>query len=813
MKKILQPKPINGTTRFYFETKFGFKTFMNLLEEFKNEHVSVKLLSNSHILSFKLINKIEPSAIELTPSYISFFPKIEDKQQIEELRERIYKHVAKRSDVYRRTSKENEELSITSLITGDLRACASLLYYCLHKLVSSLMYDYFNEHLRLDDHEIEHKEVEHFTSGKYLKYFRNGLPIEPVNKQNYLTILGHRVKPFKLLRYIISDSQLFEVEKILIPYIEVICKKMFSIDFYDPALMEKLDNKINEYNRLTEKSSQEEEVDVGIALAMKQYKVGINNSLNALLLLDILALRLYWLRQTADYAYDFEVKTSSREMSVLLATVQKLISILSDFEQGTLKENKEIIKEPNHAEQSQKYKQEHSIQQGGVSKDVKFFYAPAKFPDEIKVNRAEVFIYMTAIHVDSSFDKEDLLEILNLHEGIRNEGKYFVFESKNPLTSPLYLYINDDGRWTLWFSNKDKGSHFLSNEDLIFGLKELIDTIKEGYKERFNEDVQFNIVSSLPILNENPKQVDAFSILELNHAINNKITILEHEVTNCLRKILKLEYVRKNTLGLLDMNLEIKINFSGRNDVATIPWFKLIENKVNEKKQNTAYLSILIEDSVKDPLIQDRVEYAEAISSTFINEFGYNSIIRNEIVLLTPQQLNEFLNEKDNDSQIIKGVSSLLNEIAYQEIHLGIVDQRIKSIIELSIEIYPSYSYPIATLGTWYFRNNELTIEESRQKGIEMYSKSILLEKNQNENSFLKIEQKYYLELALFQMERELNIDQALKTIEQGLLITEDAFRTDLLELQHKCNEIQYPIDQASSSNEFNALFDGQGDE
>ncbi|MEH7125593.1 hypothetical protein V7127_20495 [Bacillus sp. JJ1773] len=806
MKRILDAKNVNGTTRFYFDTNIGIKTFIKLLGEFKDESNHITMSKNS--ISAKLI--LRKKAIELNRNYISFFPKIENSQEVEEVRERIYKHVAKKADVYKRSASENEELSITSLIKGDLRACASLLYYCLHKSISSLMYSFFNETMRLDDEKIEITEVEHFTSSSYYSYFTKGLPIEEINKNNYLQVIKKRVKPFKLLRYIIKEDQLNKVKLIINPYLDFLSKKLFDLEINDPKLAEHLDCKISEFISSKEKKQPEEEVEAAIASALYKYIENGQDYTHALLLFDILSLRLYWLRQTADYAYDFEVKTSYREMSLILSAVQGLIKLdLEDDERST--ENKELIKNGESTSENGEFKNNLKINNviENISfepKEVQFFNVAIKFPEEIKVDKDNILAFLTSIHIDSTFDKDVILEILNLNESIRNEGKYFIYENKNPISNPLYVYINDDGRWTVWYQKTETNKNFLTASDLTQSFQDLIATIKDNLYEFFDDNYQINLVAAYPVFMNRIKKLNATSILEVKNAIDNKIKILQTEVTRGIVKQLNLNMVSANSFRIHNLDVKVKLIFNLNNRDSSIPWKSLVLNKINKTKDPNAYLSIIVDDNN----IEDNVNDLLFVSQSIRSQLGFDNIIEgNDIVHITSEQLDEFIYDENKDSSIFEGLASIINEVVYERIGRGQIGETEKLLLEKSHEIWEDYSYPIATLGTWHFRYQDMDKSICLEKGKEYYTRAIELEKNKgNLEDALNIQQKFHFELAKFFMERDVNLVLAEENISQGLEIGEEqVFYDDLLKLKEILVVAQTSLAQTAGSIEKNNDF------
>jgi hypothetical protein len=315
LTKILSSKLITGTTRFNFDFKLTSSMAVQLLKEFKNEY-------NEKSITFgvlKLVNNEKKATVEIARDFISFYPPLSDNE-IEHTRKRVYKHIAKKSKVYFTTSNKNLELSIASLLADDIRSCTSLLYYALHKFLNGEMYNYLNSKLELEDYEIEIKEIEHFTSANYKKFVEKTDLDDKLTVDNFtrnLCIKRQRVDPFLLVKYILIEN-IEDYADEFKPYIDYLCNSLFGELYSGVSLEEILNTCISEITNNVEKSSPEEEVKAAIAFAILK---SLSSESKTMWLLHALMLRLYWLRQTADYEFDFEVKTSVREMSILLSTL------------------------------------------------------------------------------------------------------------------------------------------------------------------------------------------------------------------------------------------------------------------------------------------------------------------------------------------------------------------------------------------------------------------------------------------------------------------------------------------------------------
>lgn len=802
MNKVLYLKNVNETSRFYFDIKINFKTLLNLVMEFTEDSVDLSAMSKK--LSFKIIDKSQKRSIEVNKEYIAFFPLITADQEINEIRERIYKHVAKKSDVYQRTAKENELLATSSLVTGELRATASLLYYCFHKFINSRMFFYFNDVLKLDDYKIDIIELKHFTSSEYKQFIDKQLEVGEINKDNYHKVLNKRIRPFLLLRYIITEN-FDRLNEILLPYISFISNKLFTGDFEQDSkpLIDELEKRINEFNSLKTKPGQEIEVEAAIAVALKSYLESKNDPQKSLWLLDIIALRLYLLRQTADYAYDFEVKTSTREMSLLLNTIQNFINyFINTLEQVQQKEgidelqrNLDTVKFPSLNEQ-EKLNIRNEI--------VKYYNVKIKFPEEIKQEQTEISTYMTAVHLDSNFDKSKIMELLNLSSNIRNEGKNFIFENSNPLSKHIYLYINDDGRWTVWFVKDKENSHILTSSDLINSFQELVNTLMKNCQIFFGEELNAILAASYPVYSNNFSNLSTTTILNFMESIKYKEKVLKNNVTSHIAKHLKLSR-NNNIIKFNGINIIINVYLSSEQDKLGIPLTTLMKAKFSGKQINNAYLSIIINDKNKNSA--NNVDYLNGVYEVFVDDLGFKDSIRgNEIIDINSKQIDDLIYKSDRDSKVFEGLARLLNHVAYEMVNRGEINASSKDFINKSIEAYPTYSFSYATLGMWYLRNNELETSESLENGIKFYNKALEVEKTEGNAEFtISMKQKFLYERAVFSFFRKNMYEEAVSFINEGIeLNQEGSFYDKLVELKKELNLLIEPIKQISVSESSN---------
>lgn len=232
---------------------------------------------------------------------------------------------------------------------------------------------------------------------------------------------------------------------------------------------------------------------------------------------NVIALRLYWLRQTADYEFDFEVKTSVREMSILYSIVNNFLTneVWDSMEQE--KDDKAFIYSTEKSEDSHpnlKYSNDEPGYQTSL------YNVDYKFPLEIKL-KDNVLAFITAVHLDISFNINEILTALNLCENITNKGRYFIYEVDGTLPSALYVYINDEGRWTFWFSEDSIEEKLITNDDLINAVGSFMNSLVASCREINIFKECFNLALSRPIfLQEMPGTLFTNDLMYLQESIN-----------------------------------------------------------------------------------------------------------------------------------------------------------------------------------------------------------------------------------------------------------------------------------------------------
>lgn len=353
MAEILKPKSSNGTTRFY--TKISQVMRNNLENEFKNEYPKIRRYEEYS----KLYSSDNASLIEITDRYISFFP--ENKEMEEIYRKRIYKHVASKANVYYTSAIDNLDSALTSLLSDNVRSSVSSLYYSTHKFLTSESYKYmYSEFDKETDSSFE-LDIEHFTSEMYGKYFvnkflkeNNEIDLGEINKENCMDILKTgrgNLNPFSLSYLIFSKKISKNMTNIIKNYIPFLYKIITDEDF---SINPTIETKINKLKEIEDRqSNKEEKVTAAIAHALRCYFESENKGM--IWGFFALTLRLYWLRQTADYDFDFEVKTSVREISITISTIKDFIKEIKNYNSNTNLKN--VLNAPEESTSNEDSKQ------------------------------------------------------------------------------------------------------------------------------------------------------------------------------------------------------------------------------------------------------------------------------------------------------------------------------------------------------------------------------------------------------------------------------------------------------------------------
>lgn len=298
----------------------------------------------------------------------------------------------------------------------------------------------------------------------------------------------------------------------------------------------------------------------------------------------ILSLRLYWLRQTADYEFDFEVKTSLRELSITLKTVMDFIEL-----QLFSRSEEENFFEKNDEGKSVTNVENIDINNNPVKEFdyISYYNVKVNFPlNDFLIEKP--ILYISAVHLNTSFTKEYIFSVLNFMDGITNKGKYFKYHTYNDFSLPLNLHIDDEGRWTVWFSIKEiNGLGYILYNDLITKFEDFINNFNNRIYELKNI-LYIKLISSNPLLEDG--DLNSFSIngmSGLKNGLLDRKNLLEYLITDQVSKELTLKKNNPNTLELNSKwNIRLNISIDDFEQLGNLPlrYMLVQELSKNEKK-------------------------------------------------------------------------------------------------------------------------------------------------------------------------------------------------------------------------------------
>ncbi|MFC9416952.1 hypothetical protein ACIG6B_20765 [Bacillus mobilis] len=791
MPKILNPKDVTGTTRFNLDFELKSIVVLQLAREFETDYPDIRRTPES----IKLVDPVNKKGMEISESFISFFPVLR-KTDAEKVRERIYKHIAKKSEVYYSTSRESMELSITSLLAEDIRSCASLLYYSLHKFINGAMYSYLNNNLDLEDYEIGLAEVEHFTSANFYSFSQYKNEDTEIDEENYKSkfcIKNNSADPFLLMQYI-TIGELSELEVCLLSYIKYVSNNLFGQQYDDVQFKKYLTTHITDFllkKKERKKVSQEEEVRASIAFALEKTLHGEENKF--LWMLYVLSLRLYWLRQTADYEFDFEVKTSVREMSILLFSVKSFLDLQlctekngiekDQYETSLVKKikDKEKLEEPEQdfTEKNDEKKDRNEVQNN------KKYSVDIKFPTEIHIDH-EVTIFLTALHLDPFFNKDEIIFVLNLTEYITNKGKYFIFKSEKFLAPPLYIYINDDGRWSAWFKKTQSGES-VNFTDLTKVFDEFLYVLRDSYKESLDIEFSPKLIYSIPMHVAKPEEsLDFTSLININKSLKKKKESITEKLVKRLGYILKTPY-NKVAIKIGNLAVEFNLIFNSYGIFDVVPYDKILLNKYINDTSNRIIINLIVGTENQDKQITELIKTSHQVYMDLLEDHNMEGILEGCFFLGVPaNELEVFINKINREHNLLTSILSCLNSLAYSRAMSGKIDETYEIVNKYSgfVGIEP---YALATRGLLYLRDSSMSLDESEKKGKEYYNKAINLDHDEKEKYIKNLEQKYNFEMARFYFVRKTNYQECEKYLRKAIDIGENGvFYADSLELYHE---------------------------
>ncbi|MDN7242862.1 hypothetical protein QWY14_13695 [Planococcus sp. N028] len=798
MSTILNPKDITGTTRFIFDFDLTNSMLIQLMKEFVVLGEQKELLGST--AGAKLIDYENKRVIEINKDFISFTPilSLEEKESV---RKRIYKHVAKKSEVYTKNSFENLDLAKRSLLTEELRSCASLLYYSYHKFFNGRLYRFLND-IGIEDHQIVIDEMEHYTSALFYKFNQSwNSEVININSENYQEIFCTSKKfaanPLILKKYFFKQNN-EDLLKYLEPYIVFLLKVIANKDITSENVKAELEEEIKKFLKKPKKDrSQKMEVRAAISQCVVNSFENIEEKL--LWYIYIVSLRLYWLRQTADYDFDFEVNTSVREMSLLVNIVNNLLGFILEEEISKDKErvDNNLPKPINFLNPKTDATVDESADEEGNIGSLEIFRKDnftieRKFPEEVDFND-KVNIYTMKIHLDSFFDKEKIINTLNFTPFISNKGKFFIYVLERKFNISLYIHVNNDGRWTFW-SSKEKIDN-LRESDLIECINIFMADFNKTYIKLYSEEFCADFLSAKPIvISEKKVTTSALALTHLFEDFFKRRSYILNKLIESLSNILVYENLN-NSLFLneeIEISFEIATTFSwyGIHTTSSLPEI-LYDNTKNDMNKKKIYLDFfLIEgDGYDKEYLEEEAAIFHSIKLKYEESFkGNKNFIGSQAIGISTNELDQILSGNPmKELELKERIGRALNDIAFSLIEDENYDVYTLKIIEEALRLMEEKSFPMATKGKWFLRNPTIPVEEAKKYGKEFYEKALLLEKNQEGNFLKDMYQKYQLELCEFYMSREINKEMAVECYKKALGVGEDGmFYEEVLFVKEK---------------------------
>lgn len=775
MPKVLHPKDINNTTRFNFDIELSTSVLIELIREFRTKNHEY---SYNRKFDIKLIDYNTNTSIEINKDFIAFYPPISEEEK-DNFRKRIYKHVAQRSLVYFQTAIANIKSSVNSLLTDDLRSCTSTLYYSLHKFINGQMYTILNNIVDIEDHDIKVNDIDHFTDRIYFKFKEKYISNQQLDNNNYLSVIctsKNRANPFLLIDFFINEHNEL-ITNIFRPYIEMISINLFGKnynDLTDEDIKQKVQNK-----------NQEAEVKRAISDALLMSLNNKNDS--AKWMFCALSLRLYWLRQVADYEFDFEVKTSIREMSVLYSTVNELL--LYDFwiYHESKNSNNEVNEEFNLNTMASK--EENIDENIKIKKNIFNYYAvDANFPYEIK-NDKEIIVFMTAVHTNSDFSKEKIIPMLNLVPEITNCGKYYTYSSINQLNLILYVHFNEEGRWTFWLDGESDYTSFFSNEDIIKAFENFFSSIMKCSEKLSIDNSNFSFVVSQPIfLNKTIDTMLPSGLIKINQSISiRKDWITTDIVLYLYRKFKMLSedvnmIAEESVLNIKELNVSFRLVF---NQESFYPFNEIITNNITKQYKNLIIVNLIVLEP-ETYLQEKESRYSGYLNNCYYmlsnlknnNGFTDEDILDIESIFISTDELQILVKGYEEPLNFNFHFSLCINTQIYNLIENNNFEEA-KELLNIFVEINNVHPFIFATFGFWYFLNNDVDVEEALEKGKDFYEKSLNKVAELDEINIIDLQKKYYYELSRFYYYRVKDLTNALDYLNKGFNLSKKDYLID----------------------------------
>ncbi|WP_342565235.1 hypothetical protein NST84_08895 [Paenibacillus sp. FSL R7-0345] len=798
MNEVLTFRNENGAT--IFETKnLSIYAKVRIIKEFNDEYPEQHIGMNA----IKLINP-KKSVLEISNNIISFFPSL-SPEITEKHKKRIYKLIAQRSEIYISNSREKIELSTSRLLGKDLRASVSLLYYSLHNFTTGKMFQYLSEKIEVDEHAVYFNEVEHFTSEVffndiYRKHFNlSEFKVTDVNKENYSNVLSTTKKkganPFKILPIVLFDTSI-TIANYINPYLYFLYKELFGKELTDDSI-----NNIDDFiesaikNRPREKGAkQEAEVKACIAFSYRSILDAKTEEESIIFSFFIIALRLYWLRQTADYDYDFEIKTSTREVSLLLNVIQQLYKQceLISFSKGEEKLSVDDIKPKPPKSESNKQVLDQP------SKDIEKTYFDIDLKEAI--HGLDCYLFMTALHLDGQFSYEDIIFTMNFTPNITNRLKYYIYELLDPLPIAVNVHLDKEGRWTIWVNENSAKHQIITENDLIDVFDHFSKSLFNNHRDFKNVDYTPKLCISFPKYTNKAKTHDSLKIETISSMNNSIIDRNAWIISTLLRDIAEKFEIESDFPYLYVDKCKIffRLNFGYDQLLIGLPLYNQIYTESIKGNSNTFLLNLVIKESKNDSPRTENLEimniYKElslSENSNFHNiiqgEFGISKAIANSgVITANMDSLNNYL--LANNEELFYNFTQYLNQVSHELIENQSF-RASKHFLDVCLKYDKCDSFAYATMGLWYFRNSCLDIEECEKQGKYFYELSIKNVIQDHPDDEHNLKQRYYYELARFYLQRKHDTDLYLNYYDMGSKMGKHYFYNHLQTLHQTFKE------------------------
>jgi hypothetical protein len=456
---------------------------------------------------------------------------------------------------------------------------------------------------------------------------------------------------------------------------------------------------------------------------------------------------------------------------------------------------------------SENTEDDNNVSLNNVSSDSKNIFntynVEASFPSEIDFDE-EILIFTTAIHLDNLFKKSDVISALNYSSRISNQGKYFIYDPGLLLPRYLYLYINDDGRWTAWMTNNTQFVNVLTQEDFMRIFTDFLETMKNCFKDMFDKEYEPNLVVSNPIFDAgNFNTTDLPSIKDINYFSMLEKMVIHTRLTKLIASQVGGEY-SDEYIDVKGLNIHINLVLNLNDVFDLIPMTRIFENfrgSLEYKPEKFANLNIIIENEEEKEVNTQFTFIADELLARLRDTTDiYQGLEVNHTISLSPADMEKFiLHKRREPSPMLEGIAEIINEVVYDRA-MNENYEGTEELIDACIKIPNCGSYPWATKGLLYLRDEKYDVKVSEEKGIEYYQKSIEIEKelkniDENNKELYNLKQKYYLEMSIFYLYRKKDKENFQKYYKHALDIGEEGdFYKDVLKLSEDASSEEYLV-------------------